>query len=176
MLKNSVQSTTHLPQGMHLPPRGLQGTANLFSFLPTDSSSSTTESSEKIPSLSAPITALASTASTGKALRIERLSSALSSDPTSSCIQHPHTSINFTDSNPGVLSGGAGQSVPVRETGVSPFDHVDWEAGVLLGGQEEIDETSLRMEMKTSMDIHRLMRSRQKVCKVYMLLLYCSCC
>lgn len=49
-----------------------------------------------------------------------------------------------------------------------------WESGVLdgagggggrggSGGVEALDETSLRMEMKTSMDMHRLMRSRQKV-------------
>lgn len=46
---------------------------------------------------------------------------------------------------------------------VFPLDHGDWEAGVLDGGKEGMDETSLRMEMKTSMDIHRLMRLRQKV-------------
>lgn len=53
------------------------------------------------------------------------------------------------------------------------FDHVDWdwEAGILLGAQE-LDETTLRMEMRSSMDIHRLMRSRQKVrcCNALMLL------
>lgn len=33
---------------------------------------------------------------------------------------------------------------------------------MLDGGKEGMDETSLRLEMKTSMDIHRLMRLRQK--------------
>lgn len=50
-----------------------------------------------------------------------------------------------------------------REASVFPLDHGDWEAGMLDGGKEGIDETSLKMEMKTSMDIHRLMRLRQKV-------------
>ncbi|CAM9906568.1 unnamed protein product, partial [Scytosiphon promiscuus] len=42
-----------------------------------------------------------------------------------------------------------------------------WESGILDGGGgggilEALDETSLRMEMQTSIDMHRLMRSRQK--------------
>lgn len=51
----------------------------------------------------------------------------------------------------------------MRQPGESGFDDGDWESGTLLAGLEEMDETSLRMEMKTSIDIHRLMRSRQKV-------------
>lgn len=65
------------------------------------------------------------------------------------------------------VSTSSGESMPnpnrEANNSTSPFDHVDWEDGILLGVQEELDETTLRMEMRTSMDMHRLMRSRQRV-------------
>lgn len=63
----------------------------------------------------------------------------------------------------GAGQSSAGQLMSAREAGVLPLEHTEWEAGVLDGGKEGMDETSLRMEMKTSMDIHRLMRLRQQV-------------
>ena len=63
----------------------------------------------------------------------------------------------------GSRQSSAGQLMSVREAGVFPLEHLEWEAAMLDGAKEGIDETSLRMEMKTSMDIHRLMRLRQQV-------------
>lgn len=50
-----------------------------------------------------------------------------------------------------------------RDPGVTLFDNLDWDPGSLLMGQEEADETSLRTAMRNSMDIHKLMLTRQKV-------------
>lgn len=84
----------------------------------------------------------------------------------------------------GMFGGGGGGSWS-REAGAGLGLGLDagvldyWETGALecgggggggggsaaggVGGGGGLDETSLRMEMKTSMDMHRLMRSRQKV-------------
>lgn len=64
-------------------------------------------------------------------------------------------------------SASTGNQLAARDSGTSAtaaaIESIEWEAGTLLMGQEETDEKSLRMVMKNSMDIHRLMRSRQKV-------------
>lgn len=81
------------------------------------------------------------------------------------------------NSEVGVGDPFGGTGISAQETGASPppvspplmassgssTTPAQFMAGALLRDQEETDETSLRMAMKTSMDIHRLMRSRQKV-------------
>lgn len=125
-------------QSMQLQPRGILGTANLFSFMPTAAPPASADASPPA---------------------------------------NPESGASTTAENPPPApppeaaalpaGGAAAQPVSVQEAGGGAGlaqQNVDWEGAVLLGGEQgAIDQKSLRMEMKTSMDMHRLMRSRQKV-------------
>lgn len=139
-------------QSMHGPPpprQGLPVSANLFSFVPTPSAAATAPNGDNDRSTNAlgtttDIATLGSGAPATTAGIATRLASAAA--------------------GMGAFSGGGvGSGLGV---GLEAGDV--WESAILDGGGgggmlEALDETSLRMEMQTSIDMHRLMRSRQKV-------------
>lgn len=180
MLQESAQS-------MKLPtaskkPSGPLGSGNLFSFVPT------AKANTNAPPSSTPTNAAAAAAGGPEAAATSPSNSGAATAPSSTpgaadgtgteeaataaaSVASALASVLASGAGAGVFGGGDGGATS-REAGLGlGLEAGDyWETGVLDGsgagggaGVEALDETSLRMEMKTSMDMHRLMRSRQKV-------------
>lgn len=143
-----LQPPSQIMQPPQQPPRVLKRTENLYSFI---SAGSSTPFSPSPPSFS-----------------INARDNSGGGDSTSLDSSAEATAVVSVSSAPSNQAPAAVSTSSMPNPNPNSFDHVDWEAGILLGVQE-LDETTLRMEMRTSMDIHRLMRSRQKVGAVMLL-------
>ena len=172
---HTVQQVVGVPRSSSqteqpLPPRmAPQGSVNLYSFVSAGRSIPSSSSSSSSVGARVGVGVGRSSSVAASSIGPLRATAVASASPPPAPPPPNQATGQATESS------SAAQLEPARETSnisSNLFDHVDWEAGALLGGQEELDETSLRMEMKTSMDIHRLMRSRQKVRLFYMLVFF----